>query len=112
MSKRDDGWPAFPRPDVIDPTSDSPLWDNGHPGMSLRDWFAGQALMRFHIPAQRHFWRCVLDPGGTTYRITYRRWWWPWPVTVRCGLTTESAALFVRAIANDRLREVKGDAHD
>jgi hypothetical protein len=38
MSKPDDGGPAFPmHPDLS-------LHDNNHTGMSLRDWFAGQAL--------------------------------------------------------------------
>lgn len=49
MSGKNDGGPAFPRP----PFSPGTLHDNaadagfaatGHPGMSLRDWFAGQAL--------------------------------------------------------------------
>ena len=31
MSEQNDGGPAFPLP-------------SGHPGMTLRDWFAGQAL--------------------------------------------------------------------
>jgi hypothetical protein len=37
---KDDGGPAFPRTafDVNDYACD------GHPGMALRDWFAGQAL--------------------------------------------------------------------
>jgi hypothetical protein len=34
MTARDDGGPAFPRSD----------YDNSDAGMSLRDWFAGQAL--------------------------------------------------------------------
>ncbi len=40
MSKRDNGGPAFPRApfDVTDYCGD------GSPGMSLRDWLAGQAL--------------------------------------------------------------------
>ena len=40
---RTDGGPAFPRPDVTGPESDT-LWEGGTAGMSLRDWFAGQAL--------------------------------------------------------------------
>jgi len=41
--KIEDGGPAFPRApfDVNDYTGD------GSPGMTLRDWFAGQALMGF-----------------------------------------------------------------
>ena len=34
MTKINDGGPAFPRED----------FHNGVPGMSLRDWFAGQAM--------------------------------------------------------------------
>lgn len=47
MSQQDDGGPAFP----IAPAFHSPglgleVWTavTVHPGMSLRDWFAGQAL--------------------------------------------------------------------
>lgn len=36
MSERDDGGPAFPRPYSEDGAAQG--------GMSLRDWFAGQAL--------------------------------------------------------------------
>jgi hypothetical protein len=35
MATRDDGGPAFAHGDHT---------NGGHPGMSLRDWFAGQAL--------------------------------------------------------------------
>ena len=34
MTARDDGGPAFPRSD----------YDNSNAGITLRDWFAGQAL--------------------------------------------------------------------
>lgn len=40
--KNNDGGPAFPRSAVI--TSEDTEWDHGDDGMSLRDWFAGQAL--------------------------------------------------------------------
>lgn len=36
--QHNDGGPAFPR------TSSPATFDNGAQGMSLRDWFAGQAL--------------------------------------------------------------------
>ncbi len=36
MGSRNGGGPAFPRQDTD--------WSEGHVGMSLRDWFAGQAL--------------------------------------------------------------------
>ena len=39
-----DGGPAFPQPNQAHPGNPQP--DNG-PGMSLRDWFAGQALVGY-----------------------------------------------------------------
>ncbi len=43
MSKKDDGGPAFPVPEHVD-ADGVRRW--GRPSsMSLRDWFAGQALM-------------------------------------------------------------------
>ena len=44
-----DGGPAFPRPpftpkDSHDQFAQAGFAATGHPGMSLRDWFAGQAL--------------------------------------------------------------------
>lgn len=60
MSARDGG-PAFPRPDVTG-IEDQRLWESGHAGMSLRDWFAGQA------PEAPLEWRCSIEhpdePGG------------------------------------------------
>lgn len=38
-----DGGPAFPRQSVVADANDN-SFKLGHPGMSLRDWFAGQAL--------------------------------------------------------------------
>lgn len=47
MSKRDDGGPAFPV-ESFDHEADM---DTVKSGMSLRDWFAGQALAGFaHVP--------------------------------------------------------------
>jgi hypothetical protein len=40
--KVEDGGPAFARPDTFE--GETRLWEEGHPGMSLRDYFAGQAL--------------------------------------------------------------------
>lgn len=49
MSIRDDGGPAFPRPVSEDTTQGTQLEGNRtvskQDGMSLRDWFAGQALV-------------------------------------------------------------------
>lgn len=50
MSERDDGGPAFPAADRIDP---APSLGEGwtlvskQPGMSLRDYFAGQAMQSY-----------------------------------------------------------------
>lgn len=48
MTKIDDGGPAFP---VIPPCDESGISEPGYPypaqGMSLRDWFAGQAIALF-----------------------------------------------------------------
>lgn len=46
MSKTDDGGPAFPQADIILTANNPPIlqWTQESPGMSLRDWFAGQAL--------------------------------------------------------------------
>lgn len=41
MSQIDDGGPAFPVPDVHHPSGQIQF---GSSGMSLRDWFAAQAL--------------------------------------------------------------------
>lgn len=49
MAKKiDDGGPAFPRPMSFQPEG---AWcqDHGEPGLSLCDWFAGQALT--NLPA-------------------------------------------------------------
>jgi hypothetical protein len=40
MATKDDGGPAFPIPN-----DDRPGAYEAHPGMTLRDWFAGQALV-------------------------------------------------------------------
>lgn len=41
MAARDDGGQAFPQPVTVGPNDD--LYP-AYPGMTLRDWFAGQAL--------------------------------------------------------------------
>lgn len=46
MTKIDDGGPAFPRPfSGADATVDFSGFDNAQSGMSLLDYFAGQALV-------------------------------------------------------------------
>ncbi|AZO29321.1 hypothetical protein [Mesorhizobium sp. M1B.F.Ca.ET.045.04.1.1] len=44
MSARNDGGQAFPRTGGEVPGPNSPEWVQPQEGMSLRDWFAGQAL--------------------------------------------------------------------
>lgn len=41
MTQRDDGGQAFPQPVTVGPSDDM---YPAYPGMTLRDWFAGQAL--------------------------------------------------------------------
>ena len=43
--KNNDGGPAFPDHPLEHPN----YWHQGNPGMSLRDWFAGQALARILV---------------------------------------------------------------
>jgi hypothetical protein len=48
MSDKDDGGPAFPNTITVGPAGDEyhPA-DHGVSGLSIRDWFAGQALAGF-----------------------------------------------------------------
>lgn len=45
--KPNNGGPAFPVPEVRDAEGNGIT--EGHPGMSLRDWFAGQALAGYLV---------------------------------------------------------------
>lgn len=49
MKHINDGGPAFPRSVSIDPHGNT-VWDQD--GMSLRDWFAGEAMRR--CPVYEH----------------------------------------------------------
>lgn len=44
MSKRDDGGSAFPTRGKAMTIGDTSVSDGDYPGMTLRDWFAGQAM--------------------------------------------------------------------
>jgi hypothetical protein len=44
MSEIDDGGAAFPVPENTQAPEHSAYGQAGHPGMTLRDWFAGQAM--------------------------------------------------------------------
>lgn len=44
MSTKNDGGPAFPVPEVR--TGNDAVIQYAQPGMTLRDWFAGQQMMR------------------------------------------------------------------
>ena len=61
----DDGGPAFPQPA---PNVPDGMWAMGsaHPGMSRRDWFAGQAL----VVAMAHGPLVALDPSSVA-RLAY-----------------------------------------
>ncbi len=50
MSKLDNSGPAFPRADSISP--DGTFWEAGNNGMTLRDWFASQAMVAVMNEAQ------------------------------------------------------------
>lgn len=70
MSATNDGGPAYPRPPF---TPGQPLHDSaaeagfaatGHPGMSLRDWFAGQALMGWAAGRNRPMEHEACEPAS------------------------------------------------
>lgn len=46
MSKINDGGPAFPRASTLKPNGES--WTDSQFGMTLRDWFAGQAMAEIY----------------------------------------------------------------
>lgn len=60
-SEINDGGPAFPKP--LDPYPNAQGMESGTHGMSLRDWFAGQALtgIMVMISAGKHE---LPDPKG------------------------------------------------
>lgn len=63
----EDGGPAFPKP--LDPYPNAQGMESGSHGMSLRDWFAGQA----HAGAFRHegWINTVDDDQGEMARRAY-----------------------------------------
>jgi hypothetical protein len=65
MSAINDGGPAFPSADSQHPNGDV---EYGKPGMTLRDWFAGQALAGYfanaHTPHQN-----ATDCADYMYRV-------------------------------------------
>jgi len=59
--KRDDGGPAFPQPEINgDPVNS---WARGCGGLSVRDWFAGQALAGMNKTDKRLAWEIADDDG-------------------------------------------------
>lgn len=46
MSEKDDGGPAFP---VVPTMEGAGQWGYAYPGMTLRDWFAGQVEVEIDI---------------------------------------------------------------
>jgi hypothetical protein len=62
MAQRNDGGPAFPDAVAVSPSGDAYYGTSA--GMSLRDWFAGQALINVQgtnpnlpdSPASARFW--------------------------------------------------------
>lgn len=55
MSKIDDGGPAFPQNDAVVNRI------NNLDGMSLRDWFAGQAMSGLVVMSATREWRGLMD---------------------------------------------------
>jgi hypothetical protein len=56
MDEKNNGGPAFPEQLAVTPTGDT---YSGHEGMTLRDYFAAQALPGFLSTCER-------EPGGAT----------------------------------------------
>lgn len=64
-----DGGPAFPRPPFTpwtrhDNAADAGFASTGHPGMSLRDWFAGQAIMGWAAGRNRPMEHEACEPAS------------------------------------------------
>lgn len=69
-----DGGPAFPRPpftpkDSHDQFAQSGFAATGHPGMSLRDWFAGQALASMTVAPDYSKGHCNAAMADRAYHI-------------------------------------------
>lgn len=70
-AKIDDGSPAFPRPDLVNlnPQSEDYGTIYGSGGLTLRDWFAGQALIGMKIPPNCVAGSPSCDYAERAYRI-------------------------------------------
>lgn len=70
--KQNDGGPAFPIPEAANPFGEA---EPKHSGMSLRDWFAGQATDK-EVEAHRGYtataWGGLMDPQRTIEQARYR----------------------------------------
>ena len=60
MNKINDGGPAFPLQSI------GPEFAPGYAGMTLRDWFAGQALVGLSV---RREGKCDADDAENAYRL-------------------------------------------
>ena len=68
--KTNDGGPAFPSPDTVHPNGQVQY---GTFGMTLRDWFAGQALVAV-IAAESH--QARLDANRCHEdQVAFLQWW-------------------------------------
>jgi len=63
MTQKDDGGPAFP-------VSSAVQCSDGHHGMSLRDWFAGQALAGLQTTLAEHFDHCIGNIEAESKELT------------------------------------------
>jgi hypothetical protein len=69
-NKIDEGGPAFPRAPVVNPV-DAVVHCNGDAGMSLRDWFAGQALAAFVTAHSKDMHKQAVEDGVSPSEETY-----------------------------------------
>ena len=67
MSEKDGG-PAFPQTTVVDPTGSWVTVERGAVGLSLRDWFAGQAITGI-LADNEEYGPTVQEAAETAYKI-------------------------------------------
>ena len=68
MSKPNDGGPAFPR--TYEFVEDGERMDDTMDGMTLRDYFAGQAVAKAVVPLPKSIWQCVRWAFGLKFEAS------------------------------------------